>query len=60
MKRTGFRVIKEFQKDEHCVSMLEYKGELIIATTKHIYKVIEGKLHKIEIVKENEKTLHNI
>ena len=48
-KRTGTKLIKTFSGDEFCVSMIEFDGELFIATNKHIYKKIDDKLHKLEL-----------
>lgn len=51
-KRVGTKFIKAFPEGEVCVSMVEFKGEILVATNKHIYKLFEEKLHKIDIVQE--------
>ena len=51
-KRTGTKFIKTFPEGETCVSMIEFKGEIFVATNKHVYKMFEEKLHKIEIVEK--------
>ena len=36
--RPGFRLVKELDKFERIVKMMEYKGRLYIATTKGVYR----------------------
>ena len=48
-KRRGFKFIKEFSKTEPIVSMIEFKGRIIIATSKRIYELKEEKIIPIEI-----------
>jgi len=37
-------LIHTFEKDEPVVSMIEHKGELWVATSYHIFKIINDKL----------------
>lgn len=53
-KRPGTKLVKEFPEGEICVSMIEFKGDIFVATNKHMYTMIEKKLHKLEIVMENQ------
>ncbi len=40
--RKGFKLIKEFPEGEDVVSMIEYEGVLLIATTKSVYRHLIG------------------
>ncbi len=48
-KRKGFKFIKEFPKVEPIVSMINFKGKILVATTKKIYELKENKIIPIEI-----------
>lgn len=52
-KRSGVKHIKTFPKDEMCVSMIEFRGDVFVATNKHVYKMIEERLHKLELIIED-------
>ncbi len=49
IKRKGFKFIKEFPKLEPIVSMIEFKGRIIVATAKRIYELKEDKIIPIKI-----------
>lgn len=48
-KRKGVKYLKGLPKDEHIVSMVKFKGKIIIATTKGVYELKDGKIEKIKL-----------
>ena len=56
-KREGFKYITSLPEDEQFVAMMEYRGKIIIASTKSVYELFneysEG-LRKIKIRAEDD------
>ena len=48
-KREGLKFVTTLPGDEVCVSMMEFKGSMFIATNKHIYELVDKELNKIPI-----------
>lgn len=48
-KRKGFELTTTFPIGEHCVSMMNFKDEIIIATTHNVYVLNDGKLELLEV-----------
>ena len=38
----GWELVASFEKDERVVSMIEFKGEMYIATDRRIFRLVEG------------------
>ncbi len=53
-KQQKFKQIHQFDEDEKVVSMIEFKGRIIIATEKGVYRVSEDleQVEKLELVED--------
>ncbi len=52
-RRSGTKFVMELKGREKFVAMIEYKGQVIVASTKSLYSLTEGKVKKIPIVQES-------
>ena len=47
--REGYKFVKSFEDDEKCVGIIEFRGEVIVATEKAVYRMVDEKLIPIEM-----------
>lgn len=54
-RRNGFTCIKEFDvKDEAVVGILSYRDVVLVATTKCVYKLVNGHFEPMEFLVKTE------
>jgi len=54
-KSEGMKYVTSLPDDEQCVSMLEFKGTMYVATSKGVYRMVGDKLEAVQfVVKEEE------
>ncbi len=49
-QRPGMTHLKTFPADEPLVAMVQFKGTIYVASTKSVYKLIDGEFYQMEFV----------
>ena len=49
-----FKVIKELGAEEPIVSMIQFKGDVLMATSKRVFKVVDDKFIPLDIAEYEE------
>lgn len=52
--RKGMKYIKSFPKAEPIVSMIDFKGRILVATTQRIFELKDNKITLIKIESKND------
>ena len=55
-RRTGMKLVTGFPEGAEIMSMVEFKGKLMVATTEGVYEVKDNKATKLKLI---EKEINN-
>jgi hypothetical protein len=51
-RRSGFKHVKTFKKDEPVVAMMEFRGRVFVATSRRVYHMVDEVLVPLLIEQE--------